>query len=178
MVKPIKQEKNELHHKQYFTYSNHYNDPKCSVVLTNTNWSKLRGNQGAGAELVIGRNRSPVEEAIGAGRLERGRCGGSRRRGAGAHGRLGRKTQAVNVTPWTKQWHWNTPSVCARVYLDDGRVLRERACWLGRLTHSQVLDVAASEDDVLKGVISRRDGPVGGAVLGAEGTDWRGGNSS
>lgn len=56
------------------------------------------------------------------------------------------------------------------MYLDDGGVLRKRACWFGRLTHSQVLDVAASEDDVLEGVISRWDGPVGGPVLSAEGT--------
>lgn len=68
----------------------------------------------------------------------------------------------------------NPPSgsrcVCVKVYLDDGRVLRKRACRFGRLTHSQVLDVAASEDDVLEGVISRRDGPVGGPVLSAKGT--------
>lgn len=62
-----------------------------------------------------------------------------------------------------------------RAYLDDGRVLRVRACRLGRFTHGQVLDVAASEDDVLKDVLTRWDGPVGGPVLGAEGTDWRDG---
>lgn len=61
--------------------------------------------------------------------------------------------------------------VCVRVYLDNSRVLRERACWFGRLTHGQVLDVAASEDDVLEGVISRWNGPVGGPVLCAKGTD-------
>lgn len=57
-----------------------------------------------------------------------------------------------------------------RLHLDDGGVLRERACWFGWLTHSQVLDVAPSEDDVLEGVISRRDGPVGGTVLRTKGT--------
>lgn len=51
-------------------------------VLTNTNSSKLRGNQGTGAELVVGWNCSPVKEPIGASRLEGGR--GSRR--TGAHG--------------------------------------------------------------------------------------------
>lgn len=40
------------------------------LLLTNTNWSKLRGNQGTGVELVIGRNWSSVEEAIGTTRLE------------------------------------------------------------------------------------------------------------
>lgn len=58
-----------------------------TVVLTNTNWSKLRGDQGTSAELIIGRNWSPVEEAIRTSRLEwGGSSGGSRGRGAGAHG--------------------------------------------------------------------------------------------
>lgn len=57
------------------------------------------------------------------------------------------------------------------MYLDDSRVLRQGACRFGRLTHSQVLNVAASEDDVLEGVISGRDGSVGGAVLSAKGTN-------
>lgn len=58
-----------------------------------------------------------------------------------------------------------------KVYLDNGRVLRVRACWFGRFTHSQVLDVAASEDDVLKDVLTRWDGPIGRPVLSAKGTD-------
>lgn len=78
------------------------------VVLTNTNWSKLRGNQGTGAELVIGRNWSPVEEAIGTSRLEwGGSSGGSRGRGAGAHGRL-RRTEMVHVTLKHKHQTLNT----------------------------------------------------------------------
>lgn len=69
-----------------------------SVVLTNTHWSKLWRNQRTGAELVIGRNWSPVEESIGTSRLERGGSrGGSRGRGAGAHGRL-RGTGMVSIT--------------------------------------------------------------------------------
>lgn len=57
-----------------------------TVVLTNTNWSKLRGDQGTSAELIIGRNWSPVEEAIRTSRLEwGGSSGGSRGRRAGAH---------------------------------------------------------------------------------------------
>jgi len=54
-------------------------------------------------------------------------------------------------------------------YLHDGRVLGVRAGRLGGLAHRQVLDVAASEDDVLEGVVSGGNGPVGGPVLGAEG---------
>lgn len=56
--------------------------------LTDSHGSKLRGHQGAGAELVVGGNRGPVEEAVGPGRLERGRSRGHGRRGAGAHGGL------------------------------------------------------------------------------------------
>lgn len=52
-----------------------------TVALTNTNGSKLWGNQGTAAELAVGRNWSPVEEAIGASRLEWGRGGGSGSRG-------------------------------------------------------------------------------------------------
>lgn len=58
-----------------------------------------------------------------------------------------------------------------KVYLDNGRVLRVRACWFGWFTHSQVLDVTASEDDVLKDVLTRWDGPIGRPVLSAKGTD-------
>lgn len=57
-------------------------------------------------------------------------------------------------------------------YLDNGRVLGVGARRFGRLAHSQVLDVAASEDDVLEDVLARRDGPIGGPVLGAKGADW------
>lgn len=63
-------------------------------------------------------------------------------------------------------------------YLDNGRVLGVGARRFGRLAHSQVLDVAASEDDVLKDVLARRDGPIGGPVLGAEGADWWGWRTS
>lgn len=59
-------------------------------------------------------------------------------------------------------------------YLDDGRVLRERACWLGRLTYSQVLNVTASKDDVLKDLISGRDGPIGGPILCAKRANYGG----
>lgn len=55
------------------------------------------------------------------------------------------------------------------VYLHNGRVLRERTRRFGWLAHRQVLDVAAPEDDVLKGVIAGGDGPVSGAVLSAKG---------
>lgn len=55
------------------------------LELTNTNWSELGGNQGGGAELVVGRNWGPVKETIGTNCLERGR-GGGRGRGAGADG--------------------------------------------------------------------------------------------
>lgn len=73
------------------------------LLLTNTNWSKLRGNQGTGAELVIGRNWSSVEEAIGTSRLELiGRYSSSRWQGASAHGRL-RRTEMVQVTLKQKQ---------------------------------------------------------------------------
>lgn len=58
-----------------------------------------------------------------------------------------------------------------KTYLDDGRVLRERACWFGRLTHSQILDIAPSEDDILKDIISSKDGSVSGAVLGPKGSN-------
>lgn len=50
--------------------------------------------------------------------------------------------------------HKRTLNSGVKAYLDDGRVLRERACWFGWFAHSQILDVAASEDDVLKDVIS------------------------
>lgn len=135
-------------------------------VLTNTNSSKLRWNQGAGTELAIGGNWGPVEEPIGTSRLERGR-GRGRRRGAGADGWL-RGKKMVNVTAETIV----SKAHQLKIYLDYSRVLREGACWFGRLTHSQVLDVTASEDDVLEGVISRRDGSVSGAVLSAKGTNW------
>lgn len=87
-----------------------------SVVLTNTNGSKLRGNQRTGAELVIGRNWRSVEEAVGPSRLERSRSSGCRRRGAGAHGRLTRTTETVTVPPWTLPEHPSPSScVCDRV---------------------------------------------------------------
>lgn len=66
------------------------------------------------------------------------------------------------------QWH----TAQEQKYLDDGRVLGERARWFGRLTHRQVLDVAAPEDDVLKDVVSGRNGPVRRAILGTKGADW------
>lgn len=98
-----------------------------SVVLTNTNRSKLRGNQRTGAELVIGRSRSrsPVKEAVGTSRLERG-GGSSRGWGAGAHWRLMRtdgscytETQAVIVNTlrcvwrctWTMAGSWGKEHV-------------------------------------------------------------------
>lgn len=75
--------------------------------------------------------------------------------------------------------HWSSHSAqclgSVKVYLDNGRVLRVRACWFGRFTHSQVLDVAASEDDVLKDVLTWWDGPISRPVLSAKGTDWRDG---
>lgn len=58
-----------------------------------------------------------------------------------------------------------------RAYLDDGRVLGQRAGGFGRLAHGQVLDVTASEDDVLKRVIPRRNWPVSGPVFSAERTN-------
>lgn len=58
-------------------------------------------------------------------------------------------------------------------YLDDGGVLGQRAGGFGWLAHSQVLDVAASEDDVLKRVIPRRNWPVGGPVFSAERTNYQ-----
>lgn len=60
---------------------------------------------------------------------------------------------------------------CEKMYLDDSRVLRQGACWFGWLTHSQILNVTASEDDVLESVISGRDGSVCGTVLSAKGTN-------
>lgn len=48
--------------------------------------------------------------------------------------------------------------------MDDGRVLQAGRSF-GGLTHGEVLDVAASEDDVLKDFISRWNGPLGGPVL-------------
>lgn len=137
-------------------------------LLTNTNRSKLGGHQGAGGELVIGRNWSPVEEAVGSSRLERSWSGSSRGR-AGAHGRLRRMMKRFNATYGENT---NTSHLAPRAHLDDSRVLRQRACWFGRLTHSQVLDVAASKDDVLEGVVSRGDGSVCGPVLGAKGAHW------
>lgn len=69
-----------------------------------------------------------------------------------------------------KAKHQFEDQIHARNHLHDGWVLRKRAGRLGRLTHRQVLDVAASEDDVLKSIISGRDGSVSGAVLRTKGT--------
>lgn len=137
-----------------------------SIWLTDTNGSKLRGNQGAGVELVIGRNWSSVEQSIGTDGLERGRRPCNPRRGAGADGWLERRTNVSN----SLHGHTGRPAACLVAHLDDGGVLRKRARWLGRFTHGQVLDVTAPEDNVLKGVIAGRDGPVSGPVLRAEGT--------
>lgn len=119
-------------------------------LLTNANGPKLRGNQRTGAKLVIRRNWSTVEKAVRTTRLELGGSGG-RRGGASAHGRLrGEKRDDFQLVKFK-----GTLNSVVKTYLDDGRVLRERACWFGWFTHSQILDVAASEDDVLKDVISR-----------------------
>lgn len=144
--------------------------------LTDTNGSELGGNQRTGAELVVGRNRSAVKVAIGTSGLEGGGSSGgsSRGRGAGADGRLRRG----NRQPSTRE----QGVVAFRLevllggmgYLDNGRVLGVGARRFGRLAHSQVLDVAASEDDVLKDVLTRWDGPIGGPVLSAKGADWWG----
>lgn len=77
----------------------------------------------------------------------------------------------INVTQRDQQATLFDHISASGMYLDNGGVLRKRACRLGRFAHSQVLDVAASEDDVLERVISGRDGPVSGSVLGAEGTN-------
>lgn len=134
--------------------------------LTNTDCSKLRGNQRTVAKLVIRRNRSSVEEAVGTTRLEL--CGRSGRRGrASAHGRL-REEERDDRGPSDTNSRFHAG---LKTYLDDGRVLREGACWFGRLTHSQILDIAASEDDVLKDIIPSQDGSVSGAVLGPKGAN-------
>lgn len=51
--------------------------------------------------------------------------------------------------------------------MDDGRVLQAGRSF-GGLTHGEVLDVAASEDDVLEDFISRWNGPLGGPVLSSK----------
>lgn len=61
----------------------------------------------------------------------------------------------------------------AVTHLDDGRVLWQGALRLGGLTHSQVLDVTATEDDVLKDLIARGDGSVRRSVLRAKGANCR-----
>lgn len=61
-----------------------------------------------------------------------------------------------------------TPAV--QTYLNDGRVLQaSRGLW--GLTHGEVFDVAASEDDVLKDFISRRNRPFSGPVLSSKGAN-------
>lgn len=113
--------------------------------------------------------------AIGSSRLEGGGSSGAggRGRGAGADGRL----RGEHRRPSTREewWRVGLGGIGVVGYLDNGRVLGVGARWFGRLAHSQVLDVAASEDDVLKDVLARRDGPIGGPVLGAKGADWWGG---
>ena len=160
------------------------------VALSDTNSSKLRGNQRAVAELAVLRNWDPVEEAIGTSRLEWGRGSGSSRRWSWAHGRLQRVTDhncSLNLDLWglissttVSLAHINKTEIEYSItftmqkhtpYLDNGRVLGQRACWLRWLTHSEVLDVASSENDVLKDLISGRDGPISGAIFRAEGTD-------
>ena len=66
------------------------------LVLTDANSSKLWGNQGATAELVVGRRGGPVEEAIRAGGLEWGRGGGWSRRWSRAQGRLQREPELLS----------------------------------------------------------------------------------
>ena len=57
-------------------------------------------------------------------------------------------------------------------YLNDGGVIGQaslqRGLRLRRVTHANVLDVAAAEDDVLVDLVSRGHGPIRGAILGAE----------
>lgn len=111
--------------------------------------------------------------AIGTSRLEGGGSSGAggRGRGAGADGRL----RGGHRRPSTREDWWREGQGIGEVgYLDNGRVLGVGARRFGRLAHSQVLDVAASEDDVLEDVLARWDGPIGGPVLGAKGADWWG----
>lgn len=61
------------------------------------------------------------------------------------------------------------PSVGSRTHLDDGRVLGERVRRFRRLTHCDVFDVTAPEDNILVNLLSRRGRPVRGPVLSAEG---------
>ena len=57
-------------------------------------------------------------------------------------------------------------------YLNDGRVIGQAALQCGlrlrRVADANVLDVAATEDDVLVDLVSRGHGPIRGAILGAE----------
>lgn len=54
-----------------------------------------------------------------------------------------------------------------QTYLNDSRVLQAGRSFWG-LTHGEVLDVAASEDDVLKDFISRWNRPLSGSVLSSK----------
>ena len=63
------------------------------LTLTDANSAELWGDQGAAAELVVGRRGGPVEEAIGPGGLERGRGSGWSRRWSRAQGRLQREPE-------------------------------------------------------------------------------------
>lgn len=57
--------------------------------------------------------------------------------------------------------------LCGQTYLNNGRVLQAGRSFWG-LTHGEVLDVTASEDDVLKDFISRWNGPLSGPVLSSK----------
>ena len=56
--------------------------------------------------------------------------------------------------------------------LHDGGVIGQTALQsrlrLGGLTHADILDVGATEDDILVHLVPRGHGPVGGPVLGTK----------
>ena len=49
--------------------------------------------------------------------------------------------------------------------------MRQRQLRFRRLANVKILNIAASEDDVLENVVSRRNGAIGGALFGPEGSD-------
>lgn len=157
--------------------------PTCSAG------SKRLGSQRAGTKLAVGRHLGPAERGIG---LEwRRRSSGSSQRGLWAQtGRQHCKRNYLicniyiclksnnlpSLESACKQWITSKLWDCilCSPYLNNGRVLRQGAWWFWGLTHSQILDVTAPEDDVFKDFISGWDWSLCWAILSAKRTNWWG----